>query len=56
MPMILEVTKGTERLCRIRKCSAGLFKLKKLKIFFFYFLGLYLWHSEVPRLGVESEL
>ena len=22
----------------------------------FVFLGLYLWHMEVPRLGVESEL
>ena len=25
-------------------------------IFFFCFLGLSLWHMEVPRLGVESEL
>ena len=24
--------------------------------FFFFFLGLYLWLMEVPRLGVESEL
>ena len=24
--------------------------------FFFFFLGPYLWHMEVPRLGVESEL
>ena len=24
--------------------------------FFFYFLGLYQQHMEVPRLGVESEL
>ena len=23
---------------------------------FFAFLGLYQWHMEVPRLGVESEL
>ena len=22
----------------------------------FFFLGLYLWHMEVPRLGVKSEL
>ena len=21
-----------------------------------FFLGLYLWHMEIPRLGVESEL
>ena len=26
------------------------------KSFFGLFLGLYLWHMEVPRLGVESEL
>ena len=25
-------------------------------IFFFFFLRLYLWHMEVPRLGVKSEL
>ena len=25
-------------------------------ILYFCFLGLYLWHMEVPRLGVESEL
>ena len=25
-------------------------------IFIFFFLGLYLQHMEVPRLGVESEL
>ena len=24
--------------------------------FFFVFLGPHLWHMEVPRLGVESEL
>ena len=24
--------------------------------FFFCFLGLHLWHVEIPRLGVESEL
>ena len=24
--------------------------------FFFFFLGPHLWHVEVPRLGVESEL
>ena len=24
--------------------------------FFFPFLGLHLWHTEVPRLGVKSEL
>jgi len=24
--------------------------------FFFVFLGLHLWHMEVPRLGVNSEL
>ena len=27
-----------------------------LFFFFFFFLGPYLWHMEVPRLGVESEL
>ena len=26
------------------------------KIFFFCFLGLHLWHMEVPRLGIKSEL
>ena len=25
-------------------------------LFYFVFLGLLLWHMEVPRLGVESEL
>ena len=25
-------------------------------LFVFVFLGLHLWHVEVPRLGVESEL
>ena len=25
-------------------------------LLFFCFLGLHLWHLEVPRLGVESEL
>ena len=25
-------------------------------ILFFFFLGLRLWHMEVPRLGVESKL
>ena len=25
-------------------------------LFFFVFLRLYLWHMEVPRLGVTSEL
>ena len=25
-------------------------------VFFFFFLRLHLWHMEVPRLGVESEL
>lgn len=24
--------------------------------FFFHFLGLYLWHTEVARLGVKLEL
>ena len=28
----------------------------KLRIFFFVFLGPYLQHMEVPRLGVELEL
>ena len=28
----------------------------KMRIFFFRFLELYLWHMEVPRLGVELEL
>ena len=27
-----------------------------LFFFFFFFWGLYLWHMEFPRLGVESEL
>ena len=27
-----------------------------LKSYFFFFLGLHLWHIEVPRLGVKSEL
>ena len=24
--------------------------------YYFCFLGLHLWHGEIPRLGVESEL
>ena len=27
-----------------------------LEFFFFVFLGLYLWHMEVPRLGVKLDL
>ena len=27
-----------------------------LNLFFFFFLGPHLWHVEVPRLGVKSEL
>ena len=27
-----------------------------LFFFFFFFLGPHLWHMEVPRVGVESEL
>ena len=30
--------------------------LKPQAFFFLLFLGLNLWHMEVPRLGVESEL
>ena len=25
-------------------------------VYIFFFLGLHLWHMEVPRLGVDSEL
>ena len=35
------------------------FRYKKRKVpalFYFIFLGLYLWRMEVPRLGVELEL
>ena len=35
-------------------CSDSL--LTFFSFFFFCFLGLHLWHIEVPRLGVESEL
>ena len=38
-----------------KKCS-GERLLKLLCIFFFFFLGLYPWHMEVPRLGFKSEL
>ena len=31
-------------------------KVPFLNFFFFFFLGPHLWHMEVPRLGVESEL
>ena len=27
-----------------------------MRDFFFFFLGLYLWHMEVPRLGIKWEL
>ena len=33
-----------------------LFVLGLVGFFFFVFLGPHLWHMEVPRLGVESEL
>ena len=38
--------------------SQALVKAKFIpgNFFFFCFLGLYLWHMEVPRLGAESEL
>ena len=29
---------------------------EKILVLFFFFLGLHLWHMEVPWLGVESEL
>ena len=30
--------------------------IKSLILYFIYFLGLHLWHMEVPRLGVQLEL
>ena len=36
--------------------TANNFYFNFLFFFFFVFLGAHLWHMEVPRLGVESEL
>ena len=36
--------------------SIGSIFLAFFSFFFFGFLGPYLWHMEVPRLGVELEL
>ena len=32
------------------------FEQEEYLFFFFFFLGPHLWHMEVPRVGVESEL
>ena len=40
----------------VRKKQMTLGNLCSYSFFFFFFLGLHLWHMEVPRLGVESEL
>ena len=40
--------------CKQRRCL--LVCLFAFVLFFFVFLGPHLWHLEVPRLGVESEL
>ena len=31
-------------------------KVVSTEFFFFFFLGRHLWHMEIPRLGVKSEL
>ena len=37
--------------------SVSIFSFIYLFIYLFiYFLGLHLWHMEIPRLGVKSEL
>ena len=36
-------------------CSRTLCSIYYFILFYFCFLGLHLWHMEVPRLGVESE-
>ena len=50
---------------KLLKNMSVLYNMCLLLIYFFYlkiiyllfvFLGLHLWHMEVPRLGVESEL
>ena len=42
--------------CEMGTLKAGLRNLNTLGTSFFFFLGLHLWHMEVLRLGVESEL
>ena len=51
---------GKEQKCGGKMNSPSLFELRPsffslFFFFFFVFLGLYLWHMEVPRLGVELE-
>ena len=36
--------------------TSQIYKMCHLIYLFLVFLGLYLWHMEVPRLGVKSEL
>ena len=45
-----------DRVARIGLVREGFFFLPSFLFFFFVFLGLYPWHMEVPRLGVELEL
>ena len=45
----------TDSLC-VHLKPAQHFKSTILQSFFFCFLGLYPWHMEIPRLGVELEL
>ena len=42
---------------KLVNCYIVTFGLERtLPFFFFFFLGPHLWHMEVPRLGVKSEL
>ena len=46
----LQLTQAVE----FGRCNTMPFLFCFFKIFIFYFLGLDLWHMEVPRLGIES--
>ena len=40
----------------LKRMHCMICKLYLNKFNFFFFLGTHLWHMEVPRLGIESEL
>ena len=47
---------AAQSMCILLPSSLRKYLVAKLLLICVYFLGLYLWHMEVPRLGVKSEL